>query len=113
MRFCNSMRRSVPTQLAGLAGMLGQMPQIRPWSEGMESVNRAELGRLQNEILRLKLQELAAAASLAATEQPALNADRLPGRHVDAGSVPCTIRASWMTPMPTPMVMERTRLLIG
>jgi hypothetical protein len=43
--------------LASLYGMLGDT-QIKPWSESMESVNRAELGRLQNEILRLRLQEL-------------------------------------------------------
>ena len=43
--------------LAGLAGMLGDT-QIRPWSEGRERTGQNEAQRLQNEILRLRLQEL-------------------------------------------------------
>ena len=57
----NPLQQQYDTQctndVAGLLGMLGDT-QPRPWDEAQRSQNEAERGRLQNEILRLRLQEL-------------------------------------------------------
>ncbi|HEY5863927.1 MAG TPA: hypothetical protein VI542_00010 [Candidatus Tectomicrobia bacterium] len=57
----NPLRQQYETQctndLSSLAGLLGDT-QIKPYAEGQRIVLQNEAQRLQNEILRLRLQEL-------------------------------------------------------